>query len=247
MKVCSTHLAQHLTAFAIGLLLLARGAWGAQQPQTDIGKRLDAAATVLNEIMETPEKSIPKAVLTESKCIVVVPAVFNVAFAIGGRRGKGVASCHTEKGWSAPAPLSFRGGSLGLQIGGQSVDLVMLIMNRSVLDRLLSGKVKIGTNVSGNPGPVGTESSGETEWKNSEVLSYSRSHGAFAGINLKGAVFNQDKNSTISLYGKYIPFASILSGKVRVPPESHSFLATIRKYTAERTRASRGGSSSQKR
>src|SRR5215469_5120842 len=95
----------------------------------------------------------------------------------------------------------------------------------------------MGTNASGKPGPVGAETSKETDWKNSEVLGYSRSHGAFAGINLKGAVFKQDKNSTIGLYGKYIPFASILSGKVRVPPESHSFLATIRKYTVERTQA----------
>jgi SH3 domain-containing YSC84-like protein 1 len=232
MKARSAHLG-YRSALSIGLILA--GVTWAAEPQTDIGKRLDAAASVLNEIMETPEKRIPKPVLAETKCIAVVPAVLNLALGIGGRHGKGVASCRTGNDWSAPAPLSFRGGSLGLQIGGQTVDLVMLVMDRNVLDRLLSGKFKVGTSVSGKPGPVGTEISQETDWRDSEVLSYSRSHGVFAGINLKGAVFKQDKNSTVSLYGKYIPFASILSGKVRVPAESHSFMATIRKYAMQRT------------
>jgi lipid-binding SYLF domain-containing protein len=232
MKVRPAHLASCLAAFSIGLIL-AFAAWGAEQPHTDIGKRLDASASVLDEIMQRREKSIPRPILAEAKCIAVVPAILNVALGIGGRGGKGVASCRTEHGWSAPAPLSFRSGTLGLQIGGQSLDLVMLVMDRSALDRLLSGKFKIGTNVSGKSGPIGAEISQQRDWRDSEVLSYSRSHGAFAGINLKGAVFKQDKNSTMSLYGKYIPFGSILSGKVRVPPESQSFMATIRKYTVQ--------------
>ncbi len=186
--------------------------------------------------MTTPDKAIPGQVLKEAKCIVVVPGIVKVAFGIGARRGKGVATCRTTSGWSAPAPVGFREGSVGFQIGGKSVDLIMLVMNRDAANRLLSSTLKIGGDVSGTAGPVGPDVSNNPEWRNSEILSYSKSRGAFAGIDLKGAALKQDKSATIGLYGRYIPFGSILSGKVRPPADSDTFLTAIRKYAGTASR-----------
>jgi len=202
--------------------------------KTDIAKRLDAAADVLNEIMGTPDKSIPTNVLSDAKCIAVVPSMVNIAVVFGGRHGKGVATCRTTNGWSAPAPITITGGSWGLQVGGQATDLVMLVMNQKGMDHLLSSKFKIGAEATGAAGPVGRQVAADTDWKmKAEVLSYSRSRGAFAGIDLNGASLKQDKDETAVLYGKVIPFENILSGKVEPSPDARNFLATVRKYSAE--------------
>ena len=202
-----------------------------EKNDTDIAKRLDKAATVMSEIMGTPDKAIPGNVLADAKCVMVIPSMINIAVGFGGRHGKGVATCRTANGWSAPAPVDLTGGSWGLQIGGEAVDLVMLVMNDKGMQHLLDSKFKIGAEASGAAGPVGREAAGDTDWKmKSEILSYSRSRGAFAGIDLNGASVKQDKDETAVLYGKTVPFTALLSGKVPPPPVSKNFLTTIRKY-----------------
>jgi len=208
---------------------------------TDIAKRLNTSATVLDEIMGTPDKGIPKDILADAKCIAVIPSMLHIAVGFGGRHGKGVATCRTPSGWSAPAPITLAGGSWGLQIGGQATDLVMLVMNKKGMDHLLSSKFKIGAEVTGAAGPVGRQVSGSTDWKmKAEVLTYSRSRGLFAGIDLNGAVIKQDKDDTSLLYGKFIPFQTVLSGQVTAPAVSHTFLATVRKYANEAAQEKQG-------
>lgn len=209
--------------------------------ETDIAKRLNNAANVLDEIMGTPDKGIPKDILAEAKCIAVIPSMVNIAVGFGGRHGKGVATCRTAQGWSAPAPITIAGGSWGLQIGGEATDLVMLVMNQRGMDHLLSSKFKVGAEMSGAAGPVGRQASGDTDWKmKAEILSYSRSRGAFAGINLNGAAVKQDKDETALLYGKFIPFETVLSGKVPPPSSAETFLATVRKYAREASQQKQG-------
>jgi SH3 domain-containing YSC84-like protein 1 len=203
----------------------------AEKNETDIAKRLDNAATVLTEIMGTPDKAIPGNVFADAKCVMVIPSMIHIAVGFGGRHGKGVATCRTADGWSAPAPVDLTGGSWGLQLGGEAIDLVMLVMNEKGMQHLLSSKFKIGAEASGAAGPVGRQAAGSTDWKmKSEILSYSRTRGAFAGINLNGASVKQDKDETAVLYGKVVPFPALLSGKVPAPAVSKNFLATIRKY-----------------
>ena len=197
-------------------------------------KRIDSAANVLEEIMGAPDKGIPKDVMESAKCVAVVPSMIKGGFIVGARYGKGVATCRTPKGWSAPAPITIAGGSWGLQFGGEAVDLVMLIMNDRGMEHLLSSKFKLGAEGSVAAGPVGRQAEATTDWKmKSEVLSYSRSRGIFAGLELNGAVIKQDDDDTRTLYGKDVSFKSILTGEVPPPEGSQHFLATVRKYSAE--------------
>lgn len=206
---------------------------GAANNESKVGKRLDAAASVLKDLMASPDKAIPVQVLAQAKCIVIMPSVVKVALGIGARHGKGVATCRIAGGWSAPAPVVLGGGGIGLQIGGQTADLILIVMDQGALDRLLASKFKIGANISGKPGPVGLDVRSDNDWKNSEILSYSKSRGAFAGVDLSGASLKQDKDATVELYSRYIPFASVLEGKVPPTANSTNFLATVRKYTHE--------------
>jgi len=203
--------------------------------ESEIVKRLNNSADVLNEIMGIPDKGIPTKILSDAKCIVVIPSMINIAVGFGGRHGKGVATCRTTNstgnGWSAPAPLTITGGSWGLQLGGQAIDLVMLVMNQKGMDHLLSSKFKIGAEATGAAGPVGREAAADTDWKmKAEVLTYSRARGLFAGIDLNGASIKQDKDETHVLFGKMLPFETILSGKVSAPAGSKTFLAAVHKY-----------------
>jgi SH3 domain-containing YSC84-like protein 1 len=201
---------------------------------SDVVKRINAAAKVLDEIMATPDKGIPEDALANAKCIAVVPSMIKGGFIVGGRYGKGVATCRTAKGWSAPAPITIAGGSWGLQFGGEAVDLVMLVMNQKGMDSLLSSKFKLGADASVAAGPVGRQAEGSTDIKmRSEVLTYSRARGVFAGIELNGAVVKQDDDETRVLYGKMVPFRAILSGRVPAPPSAQPFLAAVRKYAHE--------------
>jgi lipid-binding SYLF domain-containing protein len=201
---------------------------------SDIAKRIDAAAKVLDEIMATPDKGIPEDALASAKCIAVVPSMIKGGFIVGGRYGKGVATCRTARGWSAPAPITIAGGSWGLQFGGEAVDLVMLVMNQKGMDALLSSKFKLGADASVAAGPVGRQAEGSTDIKmRSEVLTYSRARGIFAGIELNGAVVKQDDDETRVLYGKMVPFRAILSGRVPPPPSAQRFLTAVRKYAHE--------------
>jgi SH3 domain-containing YSC84-like protein 1 len=208
----------------------------AAKEEPDVVKRMDTSASVMNEIMGTPDKGIPRKILGDAKCIIVIPSMVNIAVGFGGRHGRGVATCRTtssaHNGWSAPAPVTITGGSWGLQLGGQAIDLVMLVMNQKGMDHLLSSKFKIGAEATGAAGPVGREVEGDTDWKmKAEILTYSRARGLFAGIDLNGASIKQDRDETAVLYGKILPFQVILSGKVAAPTTSKTFLATIRKYS----------------
>jgi lipid-binding SYLF domain-containing protein len=198
-------------------------------------KRVQSAATVLDQIMGTPDKGIPKEVLESAKCIAVVPSMIKGGFIIGARYGKGVATCRTSSGgWSAPAPITIAGGSWGLQFGGEAVDLVMLVMNDKGMQNLLSSKFKLGAEGSAAAGPVGRQAEANTDWKmRAEVLTYSRARGVFAGLELNGAVIKQDEDDTRVLYGKLVPFKAILAGQVSPPAGTHRFVATVSKYANE--------------
>ncbi|MFZ0805208.1 MAG: lipid-binding SYLF domain-containing protein [Candidatus Sulfotelmatobacter sp.] len=203
--------------------------------QSDIVKRIDASARVLDEIMAVKDKAIPDKVMSDAKCIAVVPSMVKIAVGFGGSHGKGVATCRTEHGWSAPAPFTVTGGSWGLQLGGQAVDLVMVIMNQQGMDHLLSSKFKIGADASAAAGPVGRDAGADTDWKmKAEVLSYSRARGIFAGVDLNGTAITQDKDETRLLYGgKLVSFADILNGRITPPSASRPFLAAVRKYSEQ--------------
>src|SRR5246127_5393742 len=215
------------------VLLLASAGWSAdkEKDQSDIEKRIDNSAKVLDEIMATPDKGIPDKIMSDAKCVAVVPSMVKIAVGFGGNHGKGVATCRTTNGWSAPAPITITGGSWGLQLGGQAIDLVMLVMNQRGMDHLLSSKFKIGGEATGAAGPVGRQAAADTDWKmKAEVLTYSRARGLFAGIDLNGASIRQDKDATALLYGKIVPFQTILSGKTGIPSGSKTFLAAVHKY-----------------
>jgi SH3 domain-containing YSC84-like protein 1 len=202
--------------------------------RSDIEKRIEASATVLDEIMGTPDKAIPDKIMRESECIAVVPSMIKIAIGIGGNHGKGVATCRTANGWSAPAPITVTGGSWGLQLGGQAVDLVMIITNEKGMQHLLSSKFKLGADASAAAGPVGRDAAADTDWKmKAEVLTYSRARGVFAGINLNGSAITQDKDETRILFGKMVDFADILNGQVVPPKSSEPFLAAVRKYSSQ--------------
>jgi lipid-binding SYLF domain-containing protein len=194
----------------------------------DTVDRLHNSVEVLQSIMSTPDKGIPEEVLSDAKCMVVVPHLIKGGFIIGGKHGRGIASCRTAEGWSAPAFVSVGGGSWGLQIGVEGVDLVMLVMNDRGLQHLLSSKFELTGEGSVAAGPVGRHASAGTDWKlNTEVLTYSRSKGAFAGLTLEGAVVEQDNDSTRAIYGKHMMFRSILSGKVSTPESAEAFVKAV--------------------
>jgi lipid-binding SYLF domain-containing protein len=223
-------------ALGCGLLLLASVAWSADdKDQSDIDKRLDGSAKVLNEVMNVSDKAIPDKVMKDAKCIAVIPSLVKIAVGFGGSHGKGIATCRTETGaWSAPAPITITGGSWGLQLGGQAIDLVMIITNDQGLQHLLSSKFKLGADASAAAGPVGRDAGANTDWKmKMEVLTYSRARGVFAGVDLNGSAITQDKDETRVLYGKFVPFADILSGKVSAGGASQPFLEVVKRYSGE--------------
>jgi lipid-binding SYLF domain-containing protein len=194
----------------------------------DTDARLQSSVDVLHAIMATPDKGIPEEVLSNAKCILVVPDLIKGGFIFGGKHGRGVASCRTSHGWSAPAFVSVGGGSWGLQIGVEGVDLVMLVMNDQGLQHLLSSKFQLSGEGSVAAGPVGRHASAGTDWKmNTEMLTYSRSKGVFAGLTLEGAVVEQDNDSTRAIYGKHMMFRNILSGNVSTPRSADAFVRAV--------------------
>jgi len=208
------------------VVLLANMAWATAKE--DSVERLQKSADVLKEIMGAPDKGIPEEVLNDAKCIVVVPHLIKAGFIVGGKHGRGVASCRTATAWSAPAFISVGGGSGGLQIVAEGVDLVMLVMNDKGLQHLLSSKFQLSGEGSAAAGPVGRHASAGTDWKmNAELLTYSRSKGAFAGLTLEGAVVEQDADSTTAIYGRDVPFRKVLTGGVTPPSAAAPFMAEV--------------------
>jgi SH3 domain-containing YSC84-like protein 1 len=193
-------------------------------------ERAEAAAKVLNEISNTPDRGIPNEILRGAKCVLVIPGMKKAGFIFGARYGRGFATCRTPTGWSAPAPVFLGGGSYGLQIGGEGVDLVLVVMDDRGVQHLLASKFEIGVDASAAAGPVGRSASADTNWKlNSEMLSYSRAKGLFAGVELNGAKLRQDDDTTKQLYGKVIPFKDILSGNVQTPPDARRFVVEVQR------------------
>ena len=235
MKRIDSKLHRSLVVLGAGLLIFASMAWAVDDKDSDVDKRIESAARVLNEIMGVPDKAIPDKVMGDAKCIAVVPSMVKIAIGFGGSHGKGFATCRTASGaWSAPAPITITGGSWGLQLGGQAVDLVMVVMNEQGMQHLLESKFKLGADASAAAGPVGRDAAADTDWKmRAEVLTYSRARGIFAGIDLNGSAITQDKDETRILYGHFVPFPDLLSGKVRSKESSEPFLAAVRKYSGQ--------------
>jgi lipid-binding SYLF domain-containing protein len=215
-------------------LVCASLTWARDKDTSDIDKRIDNSAKVLSEIMATPDKAVPDKIMSEAKCIAVVPSMVKIAVGFGGNHGKGVATCRTEHGWSAPAPFTITGGSWGLQLGGQAVDLVMIVMNDQGMQHLLSSHFKLGADASAAAGPVGRDATAGTDVKmRAEVLTYSRARGLFAGIDLSGSAISQDKDETRLLFGKMVSFEDILRGRTPAPPASEPFLSVVKKYSRQ--------------
>lgn len=195
-------------------------------------KRLEDASTVFSEIMSTPDKGIPRDLLQKAQCIAIVPGLKNGAFIVGGKYGKGFLSCKENAGWSAPAAIRIEGGSVGFQIGGSETDVVMLVMNQGGENKLLSSKFTLGGEGEVAAGPVGRTSSAQTDAKlTAEILSWSRSRGAFAGVSLSGATLRQDLDDDQALYGKRLTNSEIVKGNVPPPPAARDLLSQLNRYS----------------
>lgn len=215
-------------------LLGASFAWAADKDQSDIDKRIDKSANVLSEVMATPDHAIPDKVLDHANCIAVIPSLLKIAIGFGGEHGKGVATCRTGPGWSAPAPIDISGGSWGLQLGGQAIDLVLVFMGDHGMEHLLADHFKLGGDASASAGPVGRDTAADTDIAmEDKILTYSRARGLFAGIDLSGSVVKQDKDETRVLYGEMVPFDTLLKGKLPPPPSSEPLLSVLRKVSEQ--------------
>jgi len=205
-----------------------------QPKESKAAERVQAAADVLNEIQSAPDSGIPDEILGRAECVAVVPSMLKGGFIVGAKYGRGLASCRTPKGWSAPAFFVVSGGSFGFQIGGQAVDLVMLIMNNDGMQHLLSSEFALGADASVAAGPVGRHAEGNTDWKmRAQVLTYSRARGVFAGVSLNGAVMKQDKDSTREFYGHMVTSKAALTGEADPPAQANVFLTTLAKWAQQ--------------
>ena len=222
-----------VTLVAVLSLGVASAAWAETDRQSTMD-RLDHAGRVLHEVMAAPDSGIPQEVLEHAKCIAVVPHMIKGGFIFGAEGGRGVASCRTANGWSAPAFFAITGGSWGLQIGVEGVDLVMIIQNEQGMRQLMSSGFQLGGDASAAAGPVGRHASANTDWKlDAEVLTYSRARGAFAGLTLTGASIRRDDDSTNAIYGRHVSTRSLLEGRVAVPASANAFLDAVREAQAQ--------------
>ncbi len=221
-----------LMLFAALLSLTSLG-W-AESAREDSIDRLQNAGKVLNEIMSAPDKGIPEEVIDHAKCIAVVPHMIKGGLVFGAEHGRGVATCRTANGWSAPSFFAITGGSWGLQIGLEGVDLVMIIQNDTGMQRLITSNFQLGADASAAAGPVGRHASADTDWKlNVEMLTYSRAKGAFAGLTLEGAKIGRDDDSMHAIYGGHVSTRAALTGKVAIPAAAQPFLTAVRDAKAQ--------------
>jgi len=222
----------------LAVLLLAGSSY-ADQTKTDVVKRLQSSTKVVHQILNTPDKGIPDEVWKGAKCVAVVPGLIKAGFIFAGKRGRGVATCRLpNRTWSAPAFFVITGGSWGAQIGVESVDLILMVMNDEGMRHLMSDKFEVGGEAAAAVGPVGRHAEAGTDWKvEAQMLTYSRAKGLFAGIDLGGSVVQRDTDSTVAFYGKDRSTHAILDGEGPTPPEARPFLAEIRR--AKRVTASK--------
>lgn len=223
---------KRLWILALATAVSASALYAADEKAAKERERLDSATAVIKELEQTPDKGIPDEIVSRAKCVAVVPSLKKGAIVFGGQYGQGFATCRTKAGgWSAPAPIRMAGGSWGLQIGGSASDIVMVAVNDKGMQDLLSSKFKIGADANASAGPVGRHAQAGTDWKlDSELLTYSRSKGLFAGISLDGTNVSQNDEDTAALYGHVIPFRSILSGQTPAPPGAHQFVSAVGRY-----------------
>ena len=213
--------------FVLAMLSLGTLCW-AGSGREDATERLDNAKQVLHEIMGMPDKGIPEEVLEHAKCVAVIPHMLKGGFIFGAKGGKGVATCRTADGWSAPAFITISGGSWGLQIGVEAVDVVLIIQNEKGMQKLLESNFQVGGDASAAAGPVGRHAEAGTDWKmDTEILTYSRAKGVFAGLTLEGASIRQDNDSRHAIYGRRVTTRSLLLGKVAAPAVAQPFLAEV--------------------
>ncbi len=223
-----------------GLLMFAAGCThhpataatpqGISAQKADLANRVDMASTDLTQLINTPESSIPDTILSKAKCVAVIPDMVKGGFVVGGQHGRGLATCREGNGWSAPVPIALTGGSWGAQIGVQSADVVLVFMNNHALADLLRDKIKLGADAGIAAGPVGRHAEAATDVQmKSEILSYSRTKGLFAGLTLNGAKLSQDMDTTAAMYGRQVPFEQILSGQVPQPELAAKFTNTVRR------------------
>jgi lipid-binding SYLF domain-containing protein len=211
---------------SLGLVLPAL----ASDRDEDLG-RIRKSTEVFQEIMSTPDKGIPRGLLERAKCVLIVPGEEKLAFIFGGNYGKGVATCRTANGWSAPMFVAVGGGSVGFQIGGSFTDVVMVFMNDHALQSLLGDKFKLGGDASVAAGPVGREAAADTDVRfNAEILSYSRSKGIFAGVSVNGAVVQADHSGDRAMYGRDVTHQEILHGEVPVPEPAQKLVEDLNQY-----------------
>src|SRR5215472_2343379 len=196
--------------------------------------RVESAKTVLDQIMSAGDRGIPMNILEQATCVGVIPGLIKGAFIFGGEYGQGVVTCRTGHGWSGPVVIRMAGGSWGLQAGGQSTALVLIAVNDHGFQDLLKSKFKIGGDAAASAGPVGRNTQAATDWKmNAELLTYSRSKGLFAGIDLNGTVVSQNKEDTELYYSHAYPFDVILKGNVEVPQGAVPFVKDVAHYFVE--------------
>jgi SH3 domain-containing YSC84-like protein 1 len=216
---------------AVTILIAIASLTAVASDREDDVNRTQKAAQVFKEIMNTPDQGIPSNLLESSKCIAIIPGDKKFAFVFGGSYGRGIATCRTEHGWSAPMFVAIDSGSVGYQIGGSSTDIVMLFMNDHALQSLMSDKFKLGADASVAAGPVGRNAAASTDLKmNAEILSYSRSKGVFAGVSLDGAVMQADKSGDKAMYGDEVNRHEILDGKVAVPASARALVEELGGY-----------------
>jgi SH3 domain-containing YSC84-like protein 1 len=220
---------------SIGIVLAAALArTGLADNKDDVARRLKESATVLSEIMAASDKSIPQDLLDKAHCVVIVPGLKKGAFIFGGKYGKGFISCRRSghPGWSAPGAVRVEGGSVGFQIGGSESDVVMLVLNARGADRLLQSKFTVGAEGEVAAGPVGRDSTAQTDAKmTAEILSWSRSRGVFAGISLQGATLREDKDDNKVLYGEPLKNADVIDKWHSPTPEASALLEALKKYS----------------
>jgi len=198
-------------------------------------ERVQRAAEVLDEVMGIKEQSIPLDVLSKAHCVAIIPGVKKIGLGLGGKYGKGVLTCRTSnnKSWTGPSTVRIEGGSVGFQIGGSSTDYVLLVLNKKGKGKLISSKFTLGADAAVAGGPVGRSAQAQTDVQmRAEILAYSRSRGAFAGISLEGATLRQDKNDNKDIYGKSVTPTEILDGDVAVPASVQILVDTLTKYSA---------------
>lgn len=219
----------------LAMFLCMIGVSRADQDKTDATERLNSAATTLRDVAQAPDKGIPDEVFKGAKCIAVVPRMIKGGFIVGAKHGRGVSTCRLPNGrWSAPAFFAITGGSWGAQIGVEDVELVMMIMNDEGMRHLLENKFQVGGSASASAGPVGRHASAGVDWKlETQMLTYSRAKGLFAGVDLSGSWVERDNDTMDALYGKDVTTRAALTGKVPAPAEARPFLAEVARVKTE--------------